>query len=284
MMRGIVMTLTVSLILLGVLSYLFFVAQGGIERTRSATDQLSAERVYHYWRAVSANLKGILNVSATRINDTAVFNDSLPATRDIDKMLGVYQMFVESYFEDPTISIRFEDSEGHEIILNQSESAIYIKPMNIKYEWDDYGKNQLFIKAPPENFSFIERIDMNLKVTPTIKDLSSIKWSPLKQCGQQTTHCLHYRATVTDGNKTWVSSEQYFDVDFSSSVKIGLTGEPSSDFFVRITVGQLDNVVNVDMLNANVTADTAIKLNTSEFYINSLAQINVTAPFGQKVE
>ena len=283
-MKGFIFTLTVFLIIMS------FVLSSGIsnvlavERKSFTNEMISAQRIFYTWKAVSNNLGNILNVSSEKVNDTVTFNDTLPAENDIGNLLGDYQEFIRKYYEDPTIKIRFEDPTGTEVQLNQTESNILIKPMNIEYSWPDYGKNELFIKVDPSNFTFIDQIDMYLRVAPAIKDnINNINWAPYKSCNQNTVYCLRFNLTVTDGSKTWISDKKEFDLDFQSSVKVGLTGEPSSDFFIRATVGQLPVVVNVDMLNANVTSSTKLKLTTEEFYINYLARINVTTDFGQKV-
>ena len=282
-MRGIFYSLIVFIVMSGLIAYYFFLFSETEKNFTFETEKISAQRVFSYWKNADRNLGVATNISVAKINNTVEFGDTLPAEKDISTVLDQYQQFIRNYFEDSTIDVRFEDESGNEIELENLQSKILIEPMNIEYSWPDFGKNQMHIKVPATNYSFIQRINITLRVKPNIRNANN-SWSPYKACTGSTQYCLYMNLTVTDGTTTWVSDKNNFDLDFTSSAKIDLQGEPAANFWVKITAGKIPTVINVDMQNANVSADTKLILNTEQFYITYPAKLNVTTPFARKID
>lgn len=282
-MKSILYTISTFFIMLGVVAFLTVTASTNIERGATTTEQISSQRIYYYWNDIRDNFADLLNVSAEKKDSTAQINDTLPAELDIKSMMDHYQSFIEDYFEDGTIEIRFEDGEGNEINLEDldDDPKIMIKPMNINYSWPSFGKNEMFLRSTPENFSFIERIIYTVVVDHSFN--TSMKPNP-KVCPAE--YCLDFLFTVKNSTFTWVYPYRRLDIDFDNWIEVEVAGEPQ---VVRVETGDIkpgEKVLHIKIIKSGYVADTYLDIifNTTEFYINYPAVLNVTTPFGRKVD
>lgn len=292
-MKGILFTITIFLIFIGVVTYAVTVASITIEKSNLITEKVSAQRIYYTWKGIADDVIHLLNLTVSRNNSMVEFNDTLPANPQtkIEDMLSWYQMFLEEYVEDGTIEVRFENADGEKVDLkNDTDSVVVIKPMNIKYRWDNYGKNQLFIEVDPSNFSYINNIDLYIKLKNVYFNCdpeeqgSCNKWAPYKPCTNSTTYCLKFNLTFEDMyNDVYNFPEKLFDVDKMSVANLDVKNV-TAPFFIKIQVGSLPTVINIDLKSVMVDTSTKINLTTTDFYINMLAKLNVSTPFGKKVD
>lgn len=282
-MKGMFFTIVTFLIFFSVMSYVYIVVNNNIESTKFVAEEISAQRIYYSWKDVSEDINSFLEVSLSKDNNILQINDTLPSIEDIASVLDLYQGFVEQIYEDPTIDIDFEDLTGSKTNLSDidPQSLFTIEPMNIEYKYPDFGKNQLFIEVDPTNFSFIERIDLIIEV-PGYFNIST---SPNpKEC--PATYCLNYSLTVTNSTHEWVYPYMQLDVDFNAWITIDVGAAETA---IRINTGDINpgnTVLNLDIIksdfNINTTMD--IEFNTSDFYINLPTILNVSTPFGKKVD
>lgn len=282
-MKGIMFTVVVFLIMMGIIVYINNITSSNIERNTATTEKISAQRIYYVWKAVSDNFQFILNVRITKINNTIEINDTLPNPNK-NSVINEFGKFVDRYFEDETIDICFQNANGANCAdLSKMESKIIIKPMNIEYSWPDWEKKELFIKVDPSNFSFIQGIDMYIETSPDL-DLDKFKWTSHQQCRDGTNYCLNLNLTVTNKTYIWQDLNDKIDVGKSSTAA-------TASGWLKISFGDIDSggewgtVINVRFTsNVRLNTSTKITLSTSDFYINYPAQLNVNTTFGRKLD
>jgi hypothetical protein len=296
-MKGVFFTAITFIIFLGVLAYILTITSSNVERGTLATERISANRIYYTWKSVHDNFEGLLNISSIKNGSTAVFNDSLPAVMDIKNMLWVYQNFIEEFYNDGTMSVRFEDPSGNPVDLNDTEPKITIKPMNINYSWPDYGKNRLFIKVDESNFSFIENVsiyfemknvDLFCRPIDPLGPSDCDKWSPdrsVATCSGAEFNCLTLNLSFEDQqDRVFNSAKHYFNLDDPSGSSLHLkVKNDTANYDIDVKIGPLPLVIDIQLKNTLVDTDTKLKLNTTEFYINYAAILNVTTPYGKMV-
>lgn len=301
-MKGVFFTMITFVIFISILTYMNVVTESNIERSAITAERISAERIYYTWKAVDDHIEDILNISFFKNNDTAKINDTLPATQDIEDFLKLYQQFINQSYEDPTIDIRFENYDGDEIDLStmDPQTLFVIEPMKINYSYPDFGKNRLFIKTDPSNFSFIDSIKLYIKMKNVYFDCSPPmpdspkeceKWSPdntLIDCSG-VSYCLNFDLTFEDANTTVTKIfnfvANYFDVGSpkKSVVNLPVRNETAS-FTIKVEVGPLPTVIDIDLHNVLVDTSIEMDLNTTDFYINLASILNVSTVFGKKVD
>ena len=309
-MKGIFFTIITFMIFLGMITYITVITNSNIQMSNLIGERISANRIYYTWRSVSDNMKYALNAYVNKINDTAEINDTLPATSNIVDFLKLYQQFINQTYRDPTIDIRFEDSAGNEVDLStlDPKTLFQIKPMNINYGYLSFGKNEVFIRSTPSNFSFIKKIDLFLKMKNVYFDCDTTlsppssddcnKWAPYKSCVPGSLYCLEFNLTFQDVNSIIFNfPEHYFDVSSTNSANLNVKNVTGA-FSVPIQVGPLGTsdicpspppfskciVLDVDLHNVQVDTFTKVQLNTSDFYINLASILNVSTVFGKKVD
>ncbi len=281
-MKGVLFTLTVFLILFGLLVYL---SQTTKQTNAESMEKIAGQRLFHLWHSIADDISDSLNLTVKKVNDTIQINDSMPAEQDVQKFLDDYARFVEQKFKEGNFDAAFEDEAGNKVDLSTMQSKFTIKPLQIAYIWPTLKKDNMKIQVDKKNFSYIEEINLTIFVSPQINNTANIKWDPLKKCKGGTKYCLKLNLIVTDGSATWTSSETEFDVDHQSELKnlhLGPTG--GADQRVEIKVGDLKDLIKVDPKNANVSTSLTLKLNTSSFFLNYPARLNVTTAFGKKID
>lgn len=281
-MKGQLITLSVFLVLMGIIVYITLIVISNTERTSALAETMSAQRVYYSWKAVDDNFAQITEAIASKFDDTAQINDTLPANISIEELLKQYQEFVETKYADETMRIRFEDPDGNYMNLSKDlKPQITIKPMNIVYSWPDWGKNEMNLNVDPSNFSYIKNITILLEAngnfTPTYKQ------NP-KECPAD--YCLNLTLKIYNKSYEWVYPYSHLDIKFDNWIFINVNNQPSA---IKIYTGQIDppaeRVINMKFIkDAVLQSSTSIKLNTTDFYISYLAKINVSTPFGAKVD
>jgi len=301
-MKGIFFTIITFMIFLGMITYITVITNSNIQRSNLTGERISANRIYYTWKSVSDNMKHVLNVYVAKLNDSAEINDTLPANKDfLMNFLKLYQQFINQIYRDPTIDIRFEDSNGNEVDLStlDPKTLFQIKPMNVNYGYLDYGKNELFVKSSTQNFSFIKKLDLfidlknvffNCNYTVTSGPDRCNKWSPdnSKTSCSGIEYCLNLNLTFKDVNGNIFNfPEKYFDIGGSKFSKANLDVKNiTSSYFIIIEVGPLntETVLHINLQNVQTNTSTKIQFNTTDFYINLASILNVSTVFGKKVD
>jgi len=296
-MKGMFFTAITFLIFLAILTYVHASVYNNVEASRTVAYKISAQRIYYSWLDVSDDVNTMLNVNLYRDKELLQINDSLPATEDIEDLLDLYQEFINQKYKDPTIEINFENIDGNRINLSDMspDSLFTIKPMNIVYSYPDYGKNELIIESDPSNFSFIDNIDVYIKLKNVEFDCNYTdsgapdycgKWAPdasVSSCSG-VTNCLTLNLTFEDSNNNIFNFEEnYFDVDSRSTNNLGVKNV-TANYFIKTHVGSLDTVLHIDLQNVILESTINIKFNTTDFYIDLPSILNVTTPFAKKVD
>jgi len=297
-MRGLFFTAVTFLIFLAILTYVYVLVYDNIEKSKTVADTISAQRIYYTWHDVADSVNDLLNVHLSKKAEHLQINDSLPATENIEDLLDLYQEFVNQIYGDPTINIDFEDIDGNKINLSDMDpqSLFTIEPMNIVYFYPDYGKREMNINADPSNFSYIDGIEVFIKLKNVYFNCNLThpsdpqyceKWSPdasVSTCEGAAFNCLTLNLTFEDVNSDIFNFEtHYFNVDSKSTANLDIKNVTGS-YFITIQVGPLPTVLKVDLHNAMADSVIDMYLNTSDFYINLPSILNVTTPFGKKVD
>lgn len=281
-MKGIMYTVATFLIFLGITTYVYM----NLNFSENSSSLISSERIFRYWNAVDSGMQNLVNVSTAKKDFVLEINDSLPAERSVKTLLDRYGLFVEQFFKDPTIDVRFEDSSGNKVELENMESKLTIKPMNITYGWDSWGKNEMEIRGLTANLGFIQSINLSVRFVNNTIANNSIIWSPYKDC-RANQPCLNFYLSVSDGTKTIVSDKTTFDLSRGS--KTELIYCTAGDCWMRVRVGlwtaeDPQNIIKIELHNLNITTSTRIKMNTTEFFANYPAILAVRTAFAEKVE
>ncbi len=289
-MKGVLFTFTVMIIMGFIITYFAVSALSNVDRSGFANERLASQRIYYTWMSISDNFRGVLNFTFNKNGQMAEFNDTLPANvSDVVTLLTRLQQFIEQHIEDPTIFIRFEDSEGNKVNLNSTDCpknkvncGVKIKPMNIDYSWPDYGKREVWIKVKPENFSYIQNITYELTTNTSFR-VDTIP-NP-KECPAD--YCLNFTLRVKNSSYTWEWSVHRFDVQSVNWAEISVGGVPS---VAKVETGDIDNpsntVLHVNLIKDGYVFNTYLKLylNTTEFYIDFPIKLNVTSGFARRID
>ena len=282
-MKGIFYTLATYLILSALLIYASSASSAAAEREKIVSEKIAAERIFHAWNSIEKNLAGLLNISYSKKENVFSISDTIPSEGDTNSILQNYETFLRNYFVDGTFSYKFQDSSGANIDLQNIDTKITINPMNINYSWPNFGKNSAEFVSDSAGVKYVKSINMTMIVTPSIRDLGSISWSGYKACAQGTDDCLIFNLTITDGNKTWISSVDKFDLKFQAQLKVDL-GPAGSPDWARASVGKIPTLINLDIQNSNTTHNSAITFNTTNFFVNYPAKLDVSSIFGRKAD
>lgn len=298
-MRGIFYTAITFLIVSSLIFYIFFISLTNVGRSNVITRELSAQRVYYAWRSVQDNFGDVLGVKVGKDGYIASFNDSLPADIDILSLFNALDVFIQNYYQDETLQMRFEDPDGNKVNLSafmKDKPVIPIKPMNINYGWGDWGKTRLHIVVDTSNFSYIDKLDMYIKLknvqfacnwnhqgSPGDCDY----WTPdkhVESCdGVQ--YCLEFNLTYEDSNRVVVNFVyHYFDVSKQSVNNLNVKHGNESSFFIKTQVGALPTLLDIDLKDVEVDTFTKFYLTTTDFYISYAAKFNVTSDFAKRID
>ncbi|MFH0986643.1 MAG: hypothetical protein V1911_01195 [Candidatus Micrarchaeota archaeon] len=246
---------------------------------------MAKNRITNAWNDVSEEIGGTLGLNITKAGGTVIFEDLLPAEYDIIGRLGQLDEFVRTYYAEPNLNISFVSASGEQILLSSMEPMIMLKPYNIIYGYLDFGKNELFIDVPAENFSVITLSNITLRlenayfncdiamVPPASDDCN--KWAPLSRC-KGNANDFHMNLTIIDANdSSFTYPEQCFDAAGKSTANLNVVNE-SSNFFLKIQIGPLDRLVWIKMQNVRLASKTLLLLNTEDFYVNYPSRLKVS--------
>lgn len=243
---------------------------------------LASNRMTYAWEDVGEDIIRITDLEVTVGDMNVTFNDTLPAPYDIGKFLEIYSNFLDNYYKSPDFDIKFISPSGTEMDLEDIESKILILPYNIEYGYPDFGKREMWVSAPAVNSSIVTGVSMeyhlknvyfNCDYTKTTGPNRCNKWSPIAECKGNTVHRLHLNLSFTDANNHYfMFPEHCFDVDSKSTANLDVSNT-TSNYFIKIDVGPLDNLIKISLQNTEVDTLTTILLNTTEFYINYLTKL-----------
>ncbi len=265
--------------------------QNFVARQNSQLDSVSqilvSEKVAHTWSDVRDDIYVATLLMIEKIQNSANFYDSLPS-EEIKNFLHMYGLFVETYYKTPDTDIKFLTPDGRALDLGDIPPRILISPFNIAYYYPTWAKNELFITAPPENVSAITNITMSLNLTNAFMDCKPIDPSssnlcdfvnPYSDCDSKTLHALHLNLSFYDQlGRYFELPEKCFDLDKGSGSTENLNVKNStSNYLIKVLIGPLPTVMDVQMHNTHLNATTKIILNTTDFYIKYLAQLRVDA-------
>lgn len=253
----------------------------------SVSQMLVSEKVVHTWSDVRDDIYMATMLLIEKINTSANFYDSLPS-EEIKNFLHMYGLFVENYYETPDTDIKFLTPGGQALDLGDLPSKIIISPFNIAYYYPSWSKNELFITSSAENISAIVNITMNLNLTNAYMDCRPVDPSssnlcdfvnPYADCKESTVHKLYLNLSFYDMlGRYFELSEKCFDLDKGSGSTENLNVKNlTSNYLIKVLIGPLPTVIDVQMRNTLINATTKIILNTTDFYINYLAQLKVDA-------
>ncbi len=282
-MKGVLITLTIFLIFSMVFPH---IAEMASEKGELVAERIGAQRVYYLWHSIAAGVSESLNVSMKKLNDTVIINDSLPLleSANTQKFLDDYGRFIEQEFSEVNYVARFEDGNGNKIDLDAIERKLTIKPMQITYAWATKDKHRATLRVHEKNFSYIQEINLTIFTPLPFEKIDEIKWDPMKECKSNTKRCLTFRLNVTNGTATWTSPRIEFDADSTSEVKKLNFVPGGADQSIRLHIGPLDDLIRIEPKNVNITTSLSMRLNTSDFFLNYPAKLNVSTLFAKKVE
>lgn len=285
MRKGILFTITTSILLVS----LFALHQSFLERQKDQRTLIAGlelgGRLFYVWDDVKDDIEDITDVLIEKIDYNITFYDKLPAD-GLDEFLDQYGEFLKEFYETPDMDIKFISSTGEEIEPEILSPKIRIMPFGIEYYYPDFGKNELHIDSPPENFSAIEKLVINISnITPVmtydpVTQPEKFKWSPnYQECGPGSDYCLNLSIFVSDNSKTWSCPEcaNLVDVENKQTIMIQLSVDEPANHWVKITIGPLPQVAMVQFLNVEVHVETTFVMNTTEFYVEHLSKLLVNS-------
>ena len=247
---------------------------------------LVSEKVAHTWSDIRDDIYKTTNLLVTKENNSATFYDSLPTTQDISNLLHLYGLFVKTYYQTPDLAINFISPTGQAMDLGNIPPTITILPFNIQYYYPSWAKRELFISAPVDNISAITQVTMSINLSnanidcrpvnpSSSQDCDSV--SPYSDCKPGTAHRLYLNLSFSDYlGKYFNLPENCFDLDKHSTENLNVKNG-SGNYFIKVLIGSLPNVVDVQLQNTQINSTTSIILNTTDFYINYLSQLQVSA-------
>jgi hypothetical protein len=286
MAKGFLIAITVAMISIVMILYLQNFSASQNTELRSIAQVLVSEKVSQTWSDIRDDIYRATNLLVYQDNRTAVFQDSLPATFSLSDFLHLYSLFLFNYYKTPELDISFVSPGGQQMNLSDIPPTIMILPYNIEYYYPDWSKRELFINAPAANFSAITGVNMLVNLSNAYLDCRPVNpsssqdcdsVSPYSECKAGTTNRLYLNLSFSDYLGHYFNlPENCFDIDKHSTENLNVKNG-SGNYFIKVLIGPLPNVINVQLQNTYINSTTAIILNTTDFYINYLAQLQVSA-------
>lgn len=300
MAKGFAIAITTVFILTIMIVYMQnFVAKQNSELNK-VSQLMAAEKVTHSWSDISDDINRAINLLIEKYDDTVIFRDKLPADKSINTFLSNYGLFIKTFYKTPDLDVKFLSPDGKPMDLGDLPPVITIKPQNIQYFYspkgDSWAKNELFINSSVENFTAIKEVKLNITLINAIFNClpyggskpcegPGTKSPPSAWCDKDPTKAkypLFINISVFDANgNNYNFSQNCAELDKPGAVwnpPVIDPKDPSSDYWVKFNFGVLPNtVINVQFHNIQMDTKTALILNTSDFYISYLAQIETTA-------
>lgn len=272
--RGFLFTIATFLMLITLLSFLGGFAERQLSYQNTVSQEVVSYKVAKIWEDVQEDINNLWDINITVTDNLVTISDILPATGDPGEFLEAYGEFIEDYYETEDVDLKFLDPTGNEMDLGDLESKLTINPYGIQYGYPNYGKNKLQVTAPTENVTIIQSVILVFDLTnDTVNDTS---WAPVPQsCAGNV--CLYFYIEVD----SQVLRDAQTPIDKKSVLHIECTkGGPSC---VTIEIGEtnpqedgIQNVFEVTMQIgkvANMSTETSLLLNTTDFSINYMAEL-----------
>lgn len=288
MKRGLFFTLTV----ITLFSLLFLLASNRLLASSQGSELAEIARlrkVAYSWDDVNEDLERVGNSTITQSGNNLSISDWLPAPHDLASSLLAYSLFIQNYYQTPELNFTFLSPSGAVMPLSSLGPPLQVLPYGINYSYPDYGKNELFIKVPAANFSAFRQLHANITLpehwfNENVANIASDPcsfWSPLQACNPGTTNCLNFTARIVDKNGTLYESGEgckYLNADQNSNMQLNLNYSGGSNAWIKVLVGRLDDLLDVKLQNANISINTTMVLNSSEFSANFPASLRVLEP------
>lgn len=287
MRKGYILAITTATILVVMLLQMQNFVTRQNAQIGSVSQMLVSEKVAHTWSDVRDDIYVATQLMIEQIQNSANFYDSLPS-EEIKNFLHMYGLFVDTYYETPDAEIKFLAPNGLERDLGEIPPEILISPFNIAYYYPTWAKNELFITAPAENITAIVNITMNLNLTNAYMDCKPIDplssndcdfVNPYADCSKDPLHKLYLNLSFYDQlGRYFELPEKCFDLDKGSGSTENLNVKnTTSNYLIKVLIGPLPTVMDVQMHNTHLNATTKIILNTTDFYIAFLSMLKVDA-------
>jgi hypothetical protein len=141
----------------------------------------------------------------------------------------------------------------------------------------------MFLKATPENFSFIKNITFEVTTNESFE--MSLAPNP-KTCPAQ--YCLNFTLRVRNSSYVWEWDVKQHDLKYTNWAVVKSVAGGTE--IAKIEIGSIDPpaniVVHVDIIKPEYVFGTSldVTLNTSQFYIDFPTKLNVSSVFGKKVD
>lgn len=253
---------------------------------------LLGNKVFYTWEDVDEDIQNITELTVVTGMNEITFYDELPAL-GILETLGRYQSFINQRYRTPDLDVMFLNPSGNEMNLSDLQAKITINPLGMTYEYPDFGKNELFIKSSPENFSFVDSLNITLNLKNAVFDCDTSagesspnrcnKWSPdsrVSSCaGVQ--YCLKVNMTVVDSSMArYTYPDHFFDVGGSKKSTSNLPVKNSTGgYTIKIQFGPLDSnlVMDIDLHNVEVSSKIILYLTTANFEVEYLSKLLVNS-------
>jgi len=283
--RGIFFSLTV-ISLFGLL--LFLSSNYLLARSHSGELlQVSLLRKLAYsWDDVSEDVVYLLNTSVTQVQNNITVQDNLPAPRSITASLSAYANFVHFYYQPSDLNFTFLSPGGLPVPLENLGPPLQILPWGFNYSYPDYGKNELFIQVPDENFSAMRRLYINISLPfnsftenpTTIENNPCSLFTAFKTCNHGTKDCLNVSIRIVDNTSlTWVNTGcTQIDANDNSNLQLNLNYSGGNGW-LKILIGKLPALVDTQMQNAWLSANTTFEMNSTDVHPNLAAYLRVAS-------
>lgn len=191
---------------------------------REVEEFLMFEKVSYVWGDVTVEFVNQLDVNVTKINDTLIIDDELPAPRNVVESLDDYFRFIRQYYNSSDVLVGLYSSDGSEITnfscfgkkkCSDDEVAFHIIPYNISYVYPDWNKRFLDIECDKKdcNISVVDQLNISINFTntnftcnPAIYNnctKNDIQWNSFDKifsCKKKDAGCITYNLTVRDAS------------------------------------------------------------------------------------
>ncbi len=289
MAKGFIIAITTVLILIVILLYVQNFSAKQSSDLNKIAQSLVAEKVTHAWSDVMDDINRAFALLIVKENNSVSFIDQLPANSSINSFLHYYGLFIKNNYSSPDLSVKFLSPDGTDMDLGNIPPVITIMPQNIQYYYPDWAKRELFVTSPIENASAITQIFLTVNVSNAYLNCKPVDpsassdcehFTPSRQCNANTQYRLYFNLTLADYRGGFYQlKNNCFDIGGGGSGSVdnvdikNVTGA----YFIKVEVGNLPQVLDIDLHNVVVATNATLILNTSDFYISYLAQLETTA-------
>jgi len=251
-------------------------------RSSQLIAQSTLRKVSYAWDDINDDLYWAVNASVSQDGTNLTIGDGLPASHDLLRSLTAYGLFVQNYYRTPDINVSYLSISGPEIPLWQLGPPLQVTPFGMNYSYPDFGKNELIVQMPTENFSFLKQVHLNFTLagntfTDSVSNACSL-WSPLKQCKQSTTNCFNLTVRITDSKGTLYNNAgcSSLDAGQNSNLNINLNDSGGNNGWIRVQVGKTPDLIDVKFQNANASVNSTFAFNSTDYQLNAVMRLRVS--------